>query len=337
MRGEISVLNPGFLTTLQDLGRKQYLDQGFPKGGAMDRNSVQLLNTLLENSPNAPVIEFCQIGPTLKFHRRTIIAVSVSGAMINDQPISPWVKKSIHKGGILSFNNKDKNVWGYIALIHGFLAENTHGSCSTHLHLGIGGLEGRALKLNDRVHFPSTLVRNTNSEFGIAREFLLSRNDQNTTVRCVKGAQWNWFSDSAKHTFLKTPYTITQSSNRVGYRLNGLEITRNTASAELELTSEGAYPGTIQVPQNGQPIALMSDTQLIGGYPKIANIIYSDIPILAQSRPGSKIYFEMISLDEATEIYKQQCKKLKRLEHVLSLRKNFDDNFHNSFKTSFTR
>lgn len=50
---------------------------------------------------------------------------------------------------------------------------------------------------------------------------------------------------------------------------------------------------------------MLNGRQTIGGYPKIGSVIPMDAYRLAQARPGTKIVFEEIGLDEAIAIEKQ--------------------------------
>jgi antagonist of KipI len=77
-------------------------------------------------------------------------------------------------------------------------------------------------------------------------------------------------------------------------------------------------PGTIQVPPDGQPIILMADAQTLGGYPQIANVITVDIPIAAQLRPGDKVRFCEVSLEEAHELLLARERSLAVLREGLS-------------------
>ncbi len=45
----ITVLSPGFYSTIQDLGRFGYADKGVPCSGVMDRCSAQLANQIIGN------------------------------------------------------------------------------------------------------------------------------------------------------------------------------------------------------------------------------------------------------------------------------------------------
>jgi antagonist of KipI len=79
------------------------------------------------------------------------------------------------------------------------------------------------------------------------------------------------------------------------------------------MLSSGIVSGTIQVPENGNPIILLADSQTTGGYPRIANVASVDIPYLAQQKPGDKIRFQKISLQEAQALCFDKEKKFGSL------------------------
>ena len=81
---------------------------------------------------------------------------------------------------------------------------------------------------------------------------------------------------------------------------------KNIVSTNIR--SEGITKGAIQVPADGQPIILLTDYPTIGGYPKIANIISADYNLLIQKTPGEKIFFKLIELHEAEQLYKEHVK-----------------------------
>jgi allophanate hydrolase subunit 2 len=68
------------------------------------------------------------------------------------------------------------------------------------------------------------------------------------------------------------------------------------------ITSDAIAPGSIQVPGNGQPIALLADRQTTGGYPKIATVISADVPALGRLPIGAKIRFERVTIERAQEL-----------------------------------
>ena len=67
------------------------------------------------------------------------------------------------------------------------------------------------------------------------------------------------------------------------------------------LQSEPAVPGVIQIPPNGLPIVLGPDGPTIGGYPKVGVVIDADLDKVGRLRPGDKVRFQAVSLEEARE------------------------------------
>jgi len=86
----------------------------------------------------------------------------------------------------------------------------------------------------------------------------------------------------------------------MGYRLEDAEI---ALSEPLEMLSEGTTFGTVQLPPGGAPIVLMADAQTTGGYPRVAEVITVDLPIVAQLKPGDRLRFRLVSVDEAQAEY----------------------------------
>lgn len=64
-----------------------------------------------------------------------------------------------------------------------------------------------------------------------------------------------------------------------------------------DIFSEATQFGTIQVPQNGEPIILMADAQTVGGYPIIATIHEEDLHKVAQMRMFNTIKFVLMEED----------------------------------------
>jgi allophanate hydrolase subunit 2 len=102
------------------------------------------------------------------------------------------------------------------------------------------------------------------------------------------GPRHDWFSVPARDALLGQPYTLTVKSNRVGARLAGPMLSRSVGG---EMPSEGIVLGAIQVPADGQPLVFLADHPTTGGYPVIAVVDHTDLPLLAQARPGTAIRF----------------------------------------------
>ena len=67
------------------------------------------------------------------------------------------------------------------------------------------------------------------------------------------------------------------------------------------IVSEGINIGSVQVPPNGEPIIMMCDRQTLGGYPKLGTISPLDISRLAQCRPGDKVRFSRVEIDQVQQ------------------------------------
>jgi antagonist of KipI len=93
-------------------------------------------------------------------------------------------------------------------------------------------------------------------------------------------------------------YKVLPQSDRMGYRMEGPSL---KLAHQRELLSEAVTFGTVQVPPDGNPIVLMADRQTTGGYPKIAQVVSVDLPLLAQTQIGGRIKFQFVSLREAQE------------------------------------
>ena len=96
----------------------------------------------------------------------------------------------------------------------------------------------------------------------------------------------------------------------MGMRLEG-QAMKNVVSTNIR--SEGITKGAIQVPADGQPIILLTDYPTIGGYPKIANVISADYDLLIQKTPGEKIFFKLIELHEAEQLYKEHINNISKI------------------------
>ncbi len=87
------------------------------------------------------------------------------------------------------------------------------------------------------------------------------------------------------------------------------------------MLSTAVGPGVIQVPPDGQPVALLADAQTTGGYPRIAQVIAVDIPRLAQIPSGQIVCFQKVTLDEAERLFFEQENMLRKIQLALRINK----------------
>jgi antagonist of KipI len=101
----------------------------------------------------------------------------------------------------------------------------------------------------------------------------------------------------------------------MGFRLAGPVLALSEAT---EILSEPTCLGTVQVPANGLPIALMADHQTTGGYPKIAEIAGADIARLAQLAPGAAVRFARCTLEDAVALRRALRRRLDQTLRTLA-------------------
>lgn len=305
------------LTTIQDLGRNNFRESGINPNGAMDKIAVRLINILLENDENEAVLEIHFPAPKILFEEDALIALGGAdfGAKVDDKTLQTWQTRWIKKGQALSFTDKKRGNRAYLSVRGGFKIEDWLGSKSTNLKAKIGGFNGRALQKGD--FFELNQIRQVQplkSNRKISQYFL--PHFQSYKIRIIEGAEFGLLTPLSSENFLQQRFTITQNSDRMGYRLEG-----NTLYLlhEKELVSSAVTFGTIQLLPNGQLIILMADHQTTGGYPRIGNVFANDLSNLAQLGANDKISFEIISLEEAENLALKFDRDLNILKTAIKL------------------
>src|SRR5580658_11079683 len=74
----IRVINPGFLTTIQDLGRFGHAHRGISASGAADAFALRAGNLLVGNAENAAALEMTLMGAAFEFEAAAVIALTGS-------------------------------------------------------------------------------------------------------------------------------------------------------------------------------------------------------------------------------------------------------------------
>lgn len=297
----IRVKNPGMFSTLQDLGRYGYTHLGISIVGAADRLSLRIANLLLGNDENAPVLEMTMLGATLEFEKSRIVALTGADcdARIGTSLVHLAEAVEVSAGGVLKCGGMKTGARCYLAVQGGFDVPMVMGSTATDVRGGFGGLEGRRLKAGDALPVRSGGSARTRMLKTGALE-AVSRHD---TVRLTRGAQQEWFGPEAFEVLFSCPYSISDQSDRTGLRLKGQPLQPREKS---QLLTDGIPLGAMQVPQDGQPIILFVDQQTTGGYPKIANVIMTDMHHVGQLRPHEQVRFHEVSIPQAITLLKEQ-------------------------------
>jgi antagonist of KipI len=313
----IEVVRPGALSTLQDLGRTGFQHFGVPVGGAMDEQSHRIANLLVGNPQEEATLEVTLLGPSLRFTETALIAIVGAdfSPRIGERALPRDTPVLVRAGALLEFARLVRGVRAYLAVRGGFAVDRVMNSKSTFVRGGFGGFQGRALRKGDALSIapngtsnidPGLSARWHESSQGFValehppRPQAAPPESSPQVVRVIAGQQWHAFASDAQKAFQESDFRLHPQSDRMGLRFEGHPL---ALREPLEMISEAVAFGTIQVPPDGNPIALMADRQTTGGYPKIASVASVDLPLLAQLMPGQAVRFAMISLQESQRLY----------------------------------
>lgn len=283
----LEVVDPGFLTTVQDLGRWQALRYGVPISGVMDRFALMAANHLVGNNWNSAGLECYGEGPLLSTDHDLLIAGAGAGySLVAGTCSYPlWMSVFVPKGELFGLRGMNPGRWGCLAVSGGIDVPMVLGSRSTYLRIGLGGHEGRTLLFGD--HLPTGGIANRSATPENAGRSmpknLVPRDADDLAVEFIPCSQDISLSEELLQDISKTSYTISDQSDRMGYRLVGPAIQESGG----DILSEGVVPGTIQFPAGGQPVVLLSDAQTTGGYSKLGVIASADLGRFVQCPIGS--------------------------------------------------
>ncbi|MFL2665150.1 MAG: biotin-dependent carboxyltransferase family protein [Dehalococcoidia bacterium] len=306
----LDVLSPGFFSSVQDNGRVGMKSIGISSGGVLDIESYSLSNLILGNSKNDACVEIIGGGFEVVFSESTFFCITgaVGKNYLNESSIllnAPYYASS---GSKLNISIFDSGWIGYLNILGGVKTKKILGSRSVYINSEIFGKKIEKFeKINYQVqnYFPQPKIYKIKKKYSN-----LSSNQDIIPIRVLESAQFNNFSEVYKQVFFNSTFTISQQYNRQGMRLLGPSI--EAKKNNHDVISDYVNKGSIQIPGDKLPIILLSDSQTTGGYPKIANVISVDFSKLVQLRPGSKIKFVLVTIDDAQKAYKKNIKYMQQ-------------------------
>lgn len=317
----LHVVEPGLLTTVQDMGRHGHQHLGVPVSGALDVELLRIANLLAGNPPDAAALEVTHTGPRLEV-RAPSVRIAVAGAcevacVARDgtvRDVGAWRSTVLRDGERLHVGRVLDGLRCVVAVEGGIDVAPVLGSRSTYLRGSFGGFHGRALRAGDVLplcreyagHHPDLRL-----DAGVLDDLDVAAPTQ---VRFVPGPQDDALTDASLDSLFATDLLVSPRSDRVGLRLDGLRLHHRD---NADIPSEGCAPGSIQVPANGVPIVLLADRGTTGGYPKVATVASVDLPRLARLRPGSSLRLERITVAEAESLRRTREAQLAQLPDAL--------------------
>lgn len=320
------VKDPGMLASIQDLGRIGFRRFGVPRSGVLQPELAKIANCLAGNREDAPVLEFFQLGPTLLLEEGTLrlaIAGDCNVKMTRGgqyRNFRAWRSVTLQAGDRLEISQIFTGKAGYVAVSGGFDLPSVMGSQATYLRGRFGGLNGDFLRpgtclpvaLEGPPPAPDQYLPAPPSA-GIpgSSRGSISRHPP-ATIRVILGPQDDYFTKQALHDFFSGIYTVSRESDRMGSRLEGPRLTHRPEKRP-EIVSDGMVPGSIQVPGSGAPMVMLADGPTVGGYPKVATVISADLPKISVMTPGSQLWFEEVTVEEAEVLIRESQERLADL------------------------
>ncbi|HEX6754806.1 MAG TPA: biotin-dependent carboxyltransferase family protein [Mycobacteriales bacterium] len=283
----LTVVRAGPLTTVQDLGRPGYAHLGVPPSGAAHAAALVRANRLVGNDAGAAALETTLLGVTVRLDEPRWVAVTGAEApvTVDGEPVSRRFR--VPAGATVRVGTATLGLRSYLAVGGGIAVPPVLGSRSTDRLSGLGPAplaDGDRLPLGaDPGAAPDRRTADRR-----AGPTALERLADGSRLWLHPGPRQDWVTPAGWALLRHAEFTVSRDSDRVGVRLDGPRLEWARAG---ELPSEGLVTGAVQVPPDGRPTVFLTDHPTTGGYPVAGVLDPSDLPVLAQARPGTVVRF----------------------------------------------
>ncbi len=294
--GSLSIIKSGLLDTIRDKGRVGFRHVGIPVNGVMDSSAYFIANLLVGNVEKEACIEMAFPPAHIRFNNNLFFALAGANfdAHLNNLSIQTGKCYQAKEGDILTFKKQVSGNFIYLSVAGGFLIDDVLASKTTNLKSGFGGWHGRKLMKGDLLEVKLSSIKPNNR---IYLDYAHTR-PTHSFIRCITGPEFHLLSAQQQNALFDFNFSIDKQSDTMAYRINGDKIFQH----EISMASSGVSIGTIQLLPDGNIMALMSDHQTTGGYPRVLQIIQQDIRMLAQYPYQKTFQVKRISLQEAIAV-----------------------------------
>lgn len=297
MSAILTVMRAGPLSSIQDEGRFGMLLHGISASGPMDRAAFALAGQLSGGGSGG--IEFTTAGLDIRLASGSCRVGFAGGDFVvrHNGMVQDWPGTAmLEAGDTLAVTPGSWGNYGYLRFDADIVAKPMMGSIATSSRAGLGGIEGRALRVGDVIEL---------SGGGGTGTVPVMPEQAEGQIRVIWGLHADSFPQELRQRFLEGTFTISPRLDRMGVRLDDVDGVFADAKV-LSLVSDAIVPGDIQILGDGTPIVLMRDHQPTGGYPRIATVVTVDLDRFAQLRPGMSVAFTPITLDHAHQLLRSR-------------------------------
>ncbi len=323
------IVDPGTYTTVQDYpGRAGYWDIGVPPSGPMDDYAFRMGNRIVGNHASAAGLEATLVGPTLRFHSDTVIALTGAGcdATLDGEPVALWQPLAVKAGQTLTTGKVTSGCRTYIAVRNGIDVPDYLGSKSTFVLGQFGGHGGRTLRKGDVLSICQPQLAGCPTpapehEPAAPDAALIPDYPQQWEIKVLYGPHGapDFFTEEAIEEFFSADWQVHYNSNRLGIRLVGPKPSwTRTDGGEA-----GLHPSNIHdceyavgsVNFTGDfPVILTKDGPSLGGFVCPVTIAKAELWKVGQLKPGDSIRFVPMAFDEALALEKARDRAIEMLE-----------------------
>jgi antagonist of KipI len=278
----MKLIKKGLLDTWLSLPIYGLQHEGIPPGGAMDTFSLQIANALVGNDLYDKALEMHFPTGVYQFETSTLLAICGADftACVDNVEVPMNQPIKVPPGAILSCKKPVSGQRVYIAI--------------------------RPLT-DEQVSRVKILPWSMNPENVFTDE----------PIRILCGREWDQVKACSQQLFLSKAFSISPTSNRMGYQL--MQEPLKTVSTSTML-STAVTAGTIQLLPSGQLVVLMAGHQTTGGYPRFAHVISADLPRLAQKGPGDSLRFTLTDPTTAEYEWILEQNYLQQVRNVCALK-----------------
>lgn len=310
----VEVMQPGTYTSVQDYpGRVGLWSIGVPPSGPMDDYAFRLANRIVGNHESAAALEITLIGPKLRFHTDTVIALTgaKSPAKLDGHLIDFWSPVTVKAGQVLEVGKAETGCRSYLAVRNGFDVPVYLGSRSTFALGQFGGHAGRTLRATDMLPISNPTIAACTTPAPLytpaaAPAALIPAYPNEWEIGVLYGPHGapDFFTEDAIDMFFSTAWEVHYNSNRLGIRLNGPKPTWTRSDGG----EAGLHPSNIHDTEyavgsinftGDMPVILTKDGPSLGGFVCPVTIVKAELWKVGQVKPGDKIRFKRLSFDSA--------------------------------------
>jgi urea carboxylase len=323
----VEVVTPGtFSILVDDPGRLGYWHVGVPPSGPMDALSHRMAQRIVGNAPGEVGLELTISGPTLRFTRDAVIALTGARmpALLDDTRIEYYEPQPVRAGQVLRLGLiEGAGARTYLAVRGGFDVPAYLGSRTTFVLGGFGGHGGRVLRRGDILHLATAAGEDATGSMAARpapRELVPSygRHWQIGVLYGPHGAP-DFFTPGDIEMLFATDWEVHPQSNRTGVRLIGPKPTW----ARADGGEAGLHPSNIHdvayaiggIDFTGDmPILLGPDGPSLGGFVCPAVVAHAEVWKLGQLSAGDTLRFVALTDERARELEQAQSDALTSWE-----------------------